>query len=58
MEKKKVADLYQAVDDEGQKIMVEQLLPDVAKTVGEILVNESVGALIGGILGVVCPTAR
>ena len=23
MEKKKVADLYQAVDDEGQKIMVE-----------------------------------
>lgn len=31
MEKKKVADLYQAVDDEGQKIMVEQLLPDVAK---------------------------
>ena len=58
MEKKKVADLYQAVDDEGQKIMVEQLLPDVAKTVGEILVNESVGALIGGILGAVCPTVN
>ena len=37
MEKKKVADLYQAVDDEGQKIMVEQLLPDVAKTVGGVL---------------------
>lgn len=58
MEKKKVADLYQAVDDEGQKIMVEQLLPDVAKTVGGVLVNESVGALIGGILGAVCPTVN
>lgn len=31
MEKKKVADLYQAVDDEGQKIMVEQLLQTLQK---------------------------
>lgn len=50
-----VLDLYHASNEEATDVILSEILPEVAQKIGEVAVSEVTAALIGSIIGAVCP---
>lgn len=52
---KKLLDLVEATKDEAVDYALSDVLPEIVKTYGEVLVSEGIASLAGELIGAICP---
>lgn len=55
MGEKKLLDLVEATKDEAVDYALSDVLPEIVKTYGEVLVSEGIASLAGELIGAICP---
>lgn len=55
MGEKKLLDLVKATKDEAVDYALSDVLPEIVKTYGEVLVSEGIASLAGELIGAICP---